>query len=190
VSSVLVALRRLRDDRAPAIGLAILVFVTATVFGLAPRLIDRVGDDALHGTVAAATAFNRNIALLEEQVIPAGQTEPLEEVDSEGDALDRRIPAAIRAIVHRRDVVIDSERFEVQAKTQDPSFIRFRIQPGAADRMTIVQGAAPVAAHELVELPEELTRYLPRDETRQPGDVVKVVVLQSAISTKAAREID
>ena len=42
MSSVLVALRRLRDDRAPAIGLALLVLVTATVFGVAPRLIDRV----------------------------------------------------------------------------------------------------------------------------------------------------
>src|SRR5262249_48736713 len=66
MSSILVALRHLRDDRAPAFGLAVLVLVTATVFGVAPRLIDQVGDDALHGVVAKTNAFNRNIALIEE----------------------------------------------------------------------------------------------------------------------------
>jgi putative ABC transport system permease protein len=190
VSSVLVALRRLRDDRAPAVGLAILVLVTATVFGLAPRLIDRVGDDALHGAVSAASAFNRNIALFEEQLIPSDPSDPLKLVDEEGDRLDERIPAGVRALIDHRDTVVDSERFEIQAKTQDPSFIRFRIQPGAADRVRYVAGVAPQATHELVDLPKDLEIYLPRDESRNPADTVKVTVLQASIASSAAHEID
>jgi hypothetical protein len=153
VSSVLVALRRLRDDRAPAIGLGLLILVTATVFGIAPRLIDRVGDDALHGTVAGATAFQRNIALFEEDIIPAGPTEPLANVDVEGDRLERRIPPAVRELVATRGTVVDSIRFAIQAATPDPAFVRFRIQPGSEDRIRYVTGTAPTAATETVDPP-------------------------------------
>jgi hypothetical protein len=67
MSSFLVTLRRLRDDRVPTFGIAFVVLVTATVFALAPRLLERVGDDAFRGVARQATAFNRNIALIEEQ---------------------------------------------------------------------------------------------------------------------------
>ena len=189
MSSILVALRRLRDDRAPAIGLGLLVLATATLFGAAPRLIDRVGDDALRGTVAAAPAFNRNIALLEEQVLPAGSDDPLGEIQTEGDRLDARMPAAVRAIVGDREVVVDSARFEIEAKTPDPSFIRFRIQPGAAERIHYVEGAAPAATTDLVDLPEELRKFLPREDPPST-EPVKVHVLEASIAADAAHEID
>jgi putative ABC transport system permease protein len=189
MSSVLVALRRLREDRAPAIGLGLLILVTATVFGLAPRLIDRVGDDALHGVVAASTAFGRNIALLEEQVLLAGEDDPLANVNREGDALDARIPASIRALVSERQTVVDSARFEIQADTPDPSFIRFRIQPGAAERLHYVAGVPPVAKSEQVLMPEELRRFLPQEEPPSTAPV-QVPVLETAISVEAAGQID
>jgi hypothetical protein len=189
VSSVLVALRRLRDDRAPALGLAVLVLVTATVFGIAPRLIDRVGDDALHGTVRQATAFQRNIALFEEDIIPADPTEPLKGVEAEGDRLARRIPPAVRDLIGTRVTVVDSIRFAIQAATPDPSYVRFRIQPGAEDRIRYVTGTAPTAASESVDLPDDLRTFLPRDDTTSPDEPVKINVLQASISTDAAAAI-
>ena len=186
MSSVLVALRRLRDDRAPAIGLGLLVLVTATVFGVAPRLIDRVGDDALHGTVEAATAFQRNIAIFEEEVIPAGDAEPLKGVDAEGDRIERRIPASVRDLVATRRTVVDSIRFAVQAATPDPSFVRFRIQPGAEDRIRYVTGKPPTAATESVDLPDDLRTYLPIDQMENPDGPVKINVLEASISTDGA----
>ena len=120
MSSVLVALRRLRDDRAPAIGLGLLILVTATLFGLAPRLIERVADDALHGVVRGATAIQRNFALLEEQVLPPGEGDPLEPINEEGDRLDTKVPASIRALVGERLTVVDSARFEIQADHARP----------------------------------------------------------------------
>src|SRR5215212_11435847 len=83
VSSVLVALRRLATDRAPAIGLGLLVLVTAFLVGVAPRLMDRVSDDALHGVVAEAPALGRNVALLEETGYQFTPGNPLAAVEAE-----------------------------------------------------------------------------------------------------------
>ncbi len=189
MSSILVALRRLRDDRAPAIGLALLVLATATVFGVAPRLIDRVADDALHGVVTAATPFIRNIALIQQQILPADPDQPLKEVDQRGDELDSRIPDAIRSLVAARTTVIDSARYHIEGKTPDPSFVRFRIQPGAAERIHYVAGAAPTAAGQTIQLPEDLRHLLPPEDPPST-DPVFVKILETSISAEAAHQID
>jgi putative ABC transport system permease protein len=189
MSSVLVALRRLRADRAPAFGLGLLILVTATVFGLAPRLVERVGNDALHGVVRGATAIQRNVALLEEQVFPPGGSDPLEEIDAEGDRLDAKVPSSVRALVTQRLTVVDSARFAIQAATPDPSFIRFRIQPGAAERIHYVEGTPPAAKREQILMPEDLRRFLPPVEPPSTEPVL-VTVLETAISVEAAGEID
>ena len=90
MSSFLVALRRLRDDRAPAIGLGLLVLVTATVFGVAPRLIERVGDDALRGVVASAGRVQPEHRPRRGRLDPAGPgPETAARMSTqEGDALD------------------------------------------------------------------------------------------------------
>lgn len=189
MSSILVALRRLRDDRAPAIGLALLVLATATVFGVAPRLIDRVADDALHGVVSAATPFNRNIALIQQQILPTGRDTPLQEVDKRGDELDSEIPDAIRSVIATRATVVDSARFHIEAKTPDPSFVRFRIQPGAAERIHYVAGAAPTATAATIPLPEDLRPLLPPEDPPSTAPVF-VKILETSISTEAAHQID
>jgi putative ABC transport system permease protein len=189
MSSILVALRRLRDDRAPAIGLALLVLATATVFGVAPRVIDRVADDALHGVVSAATPFNRNIALIQQQILPADPEEPLKEVDQRGDELDSSIPDAVRSLIATRATVIDSARFHIEGKTPDPSFIRFRIQPGAAERIHYLAGLAPTAAVQTIQLPEDLRHLLPQEDPPSTEPVF-VKVLETSISAEAAHQID
>jgi putative ABC transport system permease protein len=190
VSSFLVALRRLREDRAPAIGLALLVLVTATVFGLAPRMIDRVADDAFRGVVAEAPAFGRNISLVQETTLASTPADPLKNVNEEGADLGKRFPASIQNIVVDRQVVIDSPRWRIEGKTADPSFVRFRLQPGAASRVNYLAGSAPTSATRSVDLPSELLSRLPQVEGPAPTEPVKVNVLQAAISTSAAHEID
>jgi putative ABC transport system permease protein len=187
VSSILVALRRIRDDRAPAIGLALLVLATATVFGVAPRLIDRVADDALHGVVSQATAFTRNIALIREEFLPAHQS--FREVEDQGEVLDSQIPDSVRALVATRETVVDSARFHIEGKTPDPSFIRFRIQPGAAERVHYVSGAAPTATGQTIQLPEDLRQLLPPEDPPSTAPIF-VSILETSISTEAAHVID
>ncbi|HEY3162925.1 MAG TPA: ABC transporter permease [Candidatus Limnocylindrales bacterium] len=188
MSSILLGLRRMRDDRAPAIGLALLILVTATLFGIAPRLVDQVGDDALRGVVANAQPFDRNIALLEEEVLPPDPTEPLKLIDEEGDQLDTRIPASIRAIVRERLTIVDSARFHVEAPTPDPTFIRFRIQPGAEERIRYVSGVAPTATHEQIDLPADLRRLLPPEEAGAEAPLA-VGVLEGSVSSEGAKAL-
>ncbi len=187
MSSVLVALRRLREDLVPALGLGILIFVTATLFGLAPRLADRVADDALHGVVAQTSALGRNISLIEEQGLPATPGDPLKRVEEEGDRLDRQMPVAVQGLVRERQIVIDSVRFSVRAKTQDPTTIRFRIQPGAEARIQFVDGQGPVTALRFVDLPEDLRQFA--HEAGQPStEPLKVVLVQTAVAADGLRQ--
>ena len=185
MSSVLVAIRRLREERVPAIGFAVLVLVTAVVFGIAPRLVARVGDDALRGVVAEAGALSRNITFVEEEAFPSDPTAALKHVDEEGDRLDARIPAGVRSVIASRSTVVDSARFQVRAETTDPTFIRFRIQPGAEDRVRYVAGGPPSAAPREVELPADLGQYMPI-VVGPSSPAIQVPVLQAAISTESA----
>lgn len=57
------ALRRLRVERVPTLGLVGLVLVTAFVAAVAPRAHDRGADEALQADVAAAPASVRNLQL-------------------------------------------------------------------------------------------------------------------------------
>ncbi|HET7704080.1 MAG TPA: ABC transporter permease, partial [Candidatus Limnocylindrales bacterium] len=187
MSSVLIALRRLREDRVHAIGLSVLILVTATVFGVAPRLADQVADDALRGVVSETSAFGRNITLLEERVLAADPAEPLKGVEKEGDRLGDRMPASIRALVSERRVVIDSARFRVEAKTQEPTFFRFRIQPGAEQRVTYAAGRAPIGGIRRIDLPDDLRSLLPQLDPAST-ERVEVVHLETAVAADALRQ--
>ncbi len=161
MSSVLVALRRLGDERLPALGLGFVILVTATLFGLLPRLVDRVADGALQGVIAETTAFRRNIALIQEGFVSGGSGTPLDGIERAGDRLTARIPPSVQELVGERHVVVDSVRFRVQAPTNDPTFIRFRVQPGALERLDIVAGRLPAFDVARVDLPAELRDQLP-----------------------------
>jgi putative ABC transport system permease protein len=154
MSSVLVALRRLRDDRVAAFGVALVVLVTATTFAVAPRLLERVGDAALQDTVRGAAAFDKTIAVVEEETLPPGSDgSPLGGVDQEGDRLAQRFPASVKGLIAGRSTVVDSMRFRLEADTPDPTFVRFRIQPGADSRIHWVAGRPPTATTSTVDLP-------------------------------------
>jgi hypothetical protein len=186
MSSILVALRRLRGERVPAIGLGLLILVTATLFGVAPRLIDQVASSALQGTITETTAFRRNIALIEEGFVPAGSVDPLDAVEEAGDRLTARIPPSLRELVDARHVVIDSVRFRVRAPTNDPTFIRFRIQPGALERLDLVAGRMPTTDAVRVAVPEELRDQLPVEGPQ--SDPIEVLQLETAVAADGLRQ--
>ena len=187
MSSVLVALRRLATDRAPAIGLGVLVLVTAFVVGAAPRVMDLVSNEALEGVVAETPAIGRNIALIEETGFPFTEDNPLAAVDAEGDRLDKQMPAGVRAVIAERQTVIDSARFEVATATKDPTFVRFRIQPGALERVAFAEGRAPGGGVTMVGLPEEL-RSLVESEEPASTEPIEVPIIETAIVADASRQ--
>lgn len=183
MSAFLVTLRRIREDRVPTLGVALVVLITATVFAVTPRLLDRVGDDAFRGVVRQATAFNRNIALIEEQVPPPRSTDaPLAEIDDEGERLVAKMPASVQSLIASRSTVIDSQRWSLRIDTPDPTFVRFRIQPGADTRLHYVAGRAPTPAVTTVALP-------PPAQPTPGGDQQTAKILEVAIAEDAVRPI-
>ncbi|HEY7132642.1 MAG TPA: FtsX-like permease family protein [Candidatus Limnocylindrales bacterium] len=188
MSSVLVALRRLRDDRVPAIALGLLVLVTATVAGLAPRILDRIGDDALHQVVATADPIRRDVTLFEELAFPADPTDPLKLVEEEGDRLDAPIPDSVSSLFGSRSTVVDSARFQVRNPTNDPTFVRFRIQPGAETRIRYVAGGEPQPTTATTALPEEFRRFTVFADD-QPTKPIQVPIVPAAISSESAKTL-
>src|SRR6266545_3610475 len=99
---LLLSLRRLRGERVPALGLAALVLVTAFVFALAPRLLDRVADTSLRDEVRAAHPAVANIQLLRERRIEPGDTsgaDPLGPIAETGKDLEADLPGSIEALL-------------------------------------------------------------------------------------------
>ncbi|HEV7811220.1 MAG TPA: FtsX-like permease family protein [Candidatus Limnocylindrales bacterium] len=183
MSAFLVTLRRIREDRVPTVGIAVVILITATVFAVTPRLLDRVADDAFRGVVRQATAFNRNVALIEEQVPPPRSADaPLAEVNDEGERLVAKMPASVQGLISARSTVIDSERWSLRIDTPDPTFVRFRIQPGAETRLHYVAGRPPTPAITTVALP-------PPAQPTPGGDQQTAKILEVAIAADAARPI-
>ena len=145
MASIVLAVRRFRDGRAAAVGLALLVLVTAICAAAAPRLLDRAANDALRGEVSSASAFDRNIQLVQERRYETTGDDLLGGVVKAGQELEAEMPAGVQDLITSRGYVIDSLRFSIRNDTPDPSFLRMRIQEGAAERITMVEGRAPTA---------------------------------------------
>ena len=174
MASIVMAIRRFRDGRAAAVGLAILVLVSAVCAAAAPRLLDRAANDALRGEVAAASGFDRNIQLI--QVRRYGDvSDPLGGVVDEGADLMRVMPASVQDLIASRAYVIEGLRWAVQNKTKESTFVRMRIQEGIEDRITFVDGHAPTATTRTIKVPSP-----------EPGEPdVEIPVLQTAVSVDA-----
>ncbi len=145
----IVALRRIRMDLAPTLGVLVLVLATALIAALAPRVLASLADDAVRGAVAAAPAAAQNIVLAEHTTLGEGPPgDPLAEVRAAGNALREAFPPRVEGLVASQDVVVESNRFRLQKPTTDPAFIRFRIQEGIDDHIRYVDGRAPTATVE------------------------------------------
>jgi putative ABC transport system permease protein len=150
---LLVALRRLRDERTTAIALAALVLVTATVFAAAPRVLETVADEAIRSEIGAARAVERSIELVEVRRIDPDPRGPMDGVRGAGERLEARIPPTIEALFHDRSMLADTPRFSADTFTLSTAILRFA--PGASDRVVLVAGRAPVEPSEASGAPGE-----------------------------------
>ena len=140
----IVALRRIRADTAPTVGVLVLVLATALIAALAPRILASLADGAVRGSVAAAPAGARNIALIEHTTLGDGPPgDPLAQVRAAGDALRATFPPRIERLVASQDAVVETNRFRLQKPTTDPAFIRFRIQEGDRRSHPLRGGPSP-----------------------------------------------
>ncbi len=160
------SLRHLRTERGPAIGLALVVLMTALAAGLAPRLLDRISDQSVRSAVESATDAEANVQLIEDGRIRSGAEEPLAVVDAEGVEREERMADGIRSLIADRTAVADSPRWSIVTPTRTASTVRFRFQPGAEERIRLVEGRLPGAEPRTVTLtapaepePREVVAY-------------------------------
>jgi putative ABC transport system permease protein len=137
------SLRRLRDERASAAAFALLVLVTATLASAAPRALDRLADDTLRADVTAGPVAPRSIQLIQEDRTIPGEGDALGPIHAIGDQLHATIPVQIQSLIADRAVVVDSARWSVTRKLNDPTTLKLRIQPGAEDRLHLTAGRMP-----------------------------------------------
>ena len=172
------SLRRLRDERSSTVALALLVFVTAFVFALTPRLFEHIADDAVQTQVREASSFDRDIQLLEVRRIDGSRADPLGQVDDAGDRLQKRFPASVGALIDDRSEVVDSLRWTVLTQTADPSFVRLRVQPEVDAHLTYVEGRAPTGTLRRIDSPIDPS-----------GESPQVPVFEIALSRASATAI-
>jgi putative ABC transport system permease protein len=150
---LLVSLRRLRDERAPVAVMLVLVFVTALVFGLVPRLLEVVSDDTLRSDIAAAPAVDRNIQMTREgRILGAGQG--VSRVEDSGTSLREEMPASVRDLIDGHTYVIDSARFLKIDPFVPRGTVRLRFQQGIADHVTLISGRLPEIGRREMVFPE------------------------------------
>jgi len=148
------ALRQLRDERVSTFGLVGLVLVTSFVAAAAPRVFERVSDDALRRDIAAASASTRSLQLVQTARIDAAPGEdPLRVAEATGASLERQIPPEIEALVTGRSLVVQTARWRITSPTKMASEFLLRFQDGVQDRIRVTAGRLPTGHTETVEDP-------------------------------------
>jgi putative ABC transport system permease protein len=172
------ALRRIRDDRAATLGLALLVLVTALLAALAPRVLASLADGAIRTAVETAPPVARNVQLLEHLLVaPGPDDDPLEFVRAAGLEREQTFPPSVAALVTARTASAETGRFRVNKATTDPAFVRLRVHEGIDGLVRYVDGAPPGAT------------VGTRDDVG-PTAIDRVPVYEAGISVAAADAFD
>lgn len=140
-------LRRLGAQRGDVLAIAVLIFVTAFVFSLAPRLAERVADDAIRQTVAAAPVAAGNLAFASVDRLEGGlSSPPLVKVDAAGRAIEAAMPGSIQALITDGDATVDLLRWRVESGASVPTLMTLRIEPGATAHLHLTSGREPTGS--------------------------------------------
>jgi hypothetical protein len=164
------SLRRLREERATALALAVLMLVTAFVAGAAPRVLAGVARDALRSEVAQARVPARNVQLIEERRVRADERGPFLGVETLGERREEQIPNSVRGLFVDRAYVVDTPRWSVISDTLPRSTVAFRFQPGAEERIRFIDGRLPSGATRTIEVPALLQPSSSRASASAAGD--------------------
>ncbi len=148
------SLRQLRDERVSTVGVVGLVLVTSFVAAAAPRVFERVSDDALRRDIAAASASTRSLQLVRiERIDATPGADPMRAAEATGESLEAQIPPEIEALVTGRSLVVQTARWQVTSPTKMPSELLLRFQDGVQDRVRVTAGRLPTGHTETVEDP-------------------------------------
>ncbi len=137
-------LRRLRADRWIVLLIFFLVAVTSFVFAAAPRLFNRVSDNALRYTVEIAPPVQRSLSLSLASSLTPGADGGVSGVRAYGDGLARDFPASITHLMASRSLSVTTTRFYVTDPPSYETHVSLRYRDGLPDATRLVSGRWPV----------------------------------------------
>ncbi len=178
-------LRRLRTERGIILLIFGLVAVTSFVFAAAPRLFNRVSDDALGYAVRLAPGSERNLTLRLDTSLAPDAEGGVAAIRAHGDQLAEQIPTSVAALISDRSLRITSLSFVVSDPLIYETHISLRYQDGLPDATRLVSGRWPVDRG--VPLPMVSVRT--GSDAPDEGTTVEPVILEAALSTAEATEL-
>ena len=175
-------MRRLRAERGIILLILILVAATSFVFAAAPRLFNRVTDDALSHAAQVALPRLRNLAFGLDSSLEPGAGGGVSGVREYGAQLSKDFPPSVAAVISDMRLLVTTVRLYVPDPPSYETHISLRYEDGLTDATRLVSGRWPV------------DRGVP---LRQVGSAVgsgvpstdPPVVLEAALSNAAAKEI-
>ncbi|MFI5261333.1 MAG: hypothetical protein ACHQZR_02110 [Candidatus Limnocylindrales bacterium] len=173
-------LRRLRQDRAAAVGYVLLTLVTAVVFATAPRLLTQVSQQGLQAELAAVPPTQRDVRVTQitRPETMAGLT--IDGVMGEGQALEQQLPPALQATIGGTTYVVSTPLWHPTAGTPIESVISLRIQQDVEAHLRLVAGAWPSGA---------TTRATDRHKGAPPGAMITTFPVAMAADAAAALQV-
>jgi putative ABC transport system permease protein len=173
-------LRRLGNERGIVLLIVLLVAATSFVFAAAPRLFNRVSDDALRQAVRVAPPSQRNVALSLDSSIAPGSEGSVVAVRAYGEELAGHFPESVAALISDRRTRVTTVRFYVPDPPSFETHISLRFQDGLTDATRLVSGHWPV------DHGEPLRQV---DVGSSPEVPDEPVILEVALSTATAADI-
>lgn len=178
-------LRRLRSEPGMLLLLFLAIAVTSLTFAAAPRLFNRVSDDALRAALRAVPASQRNVVLAQATRLDPGTKGGVSGVRAEGDRLAEQFPPALAAVISERSLRVTTPRLHIVSALSVDSYLTLRYQDGLTDATRLDTGRWPVDAD--VSLPPVEVGVGPG--APGPGKPAEPVVLEAAFSSADAAVI-
>lgn len=178
-----ILLRRLRSDATMVVLLVVLVAATSFVFAVAPRLFNRVADDALRHTMRTALPAERDLTVGLASSLDPGDAGGVTGVRAVGDTQAQRLPASLTSLISERTLRITATRFYVTDTAAGPVHFSLRYQDGLTDATRLVAGRWP--RDRGTPQPRAATSGNP--PPKPPGG--HPIVMEVAVSTAAASQL-
>ena len=137
-------LRRLRGEGGVVLLIVILVSSTSFVFAAAPRLFNRVSDDALRYAVRTASPTQRSLGATLTSTIGAASGEGIGPVQAYGDRVEGQLPESLHALIAQRVLRITSVRLLVADPPNYDTRVSLHYQDGLTDATLLIEGRWPV----------------------------------------------
>jgi putative ABC transport system permease protein len=177
-------LRRLGTERGVILLIFVLVAGTSFVFAAAPRLFNRVSDDALQYAVRVASPVQRSISASFSGNIGVKAGDGVGPIRERGDGIAAQFSPAITNIVADRRLRFTSVRLIVLDPPSYETRLLFRYQDGVTDRTKLVSGRWPVDRGVALQ-----TVAVNSGSDPTTGPSAPPAVFEAAISTAAAEEV-